>query len=112
MIVEARRIVSEQVKVGPIMHECLVDVAEALRQDPRVALGISTRCLVLAIPALQVWAAAHGRDYISPRDLKALAVPMFSHRLELASGETDADRIVNECVLPVVESLTRKALKA
>jgi MoxR-like ATPase len=112
VLMAARRIVSKEVKVGEAMHECLVDVAEALRHDPRVALGISTRCLVLAIPALQVWAAAHGRDYVSPRDLKALAVPMFSHRLELAAGETDADKVVNECVLPVVEAFTRKALKA
>jgi MoxR-like ATPase len=112
VILKARRIVSREVKVGKAMQECLVDVAEALARDPRVELGISTRCLVLAIPALQVWAAAHGRDYISPRDLKSLAVPMFSHRLELVPGSSDPDKVVTDCVLPVIESVTRKALKS
>jgi MoxR-like ATPase len=111
VLLQARKIVSHEVKLGEAMQECLVDVAEAIRHDKRVALGISTRCLVVAIPALQVWAAVHGRDYVSPRDLKALAIPMFSHRLELAPGESDADKVVTECVLKVIESMNRKALK-
>jgi MoxR-like ATPase len=113
VVVRARSLVQDAVQVGPAVHECLVDVAEALRHDSRVALGISTRCLVLAIQALQVWAAIHGRDYVSPRDLKALAVPMFSHRLELAPGvaATEADAVVTSCVLPVIEKFTRKSLK-
>ncbi|MDR3636242.1 MAG: AAA family ATPase [Isosphaeraceae bacterium] len=112
VVIQARQLVQDGVKVGPLMQECLVDVAEALRKDKRVALGISTRCLVLAIPALQVWATIHGRDYVSPRDLKALAVPMFSHRLELAPGVNDPNTVVAECVLPVIERVTRKSLKA
>jgi MoxR-like ATPase len=112
VVVRARHLVADAVKVAPSIQECLVDVAEALRQDRRVALGISTRCLVLAIPALQVWAMMHGRDYVSPRDVKALAVPMFGHRLELAPGAGDADAVVTECVLPVIEAVTRKSLKA
>jgi MoxR-like ATPase len=112
VVVQARRLLQDEVEVGPAMQECLVDVAEALRRDKRVALGISTRCLVLAIPALQVWATIHGRDYVSPRDLKALAVPMFSHRLELAPGAGVPDTVVTECVLSVIERVTRKSLKA
>ena len=106
----ARRTLQEAVHVGPAIHECLVDVAQALRKDNRVALGVSTRSLVLAIPALQAWAVLHGRDFVSPRDVKALAVPLFSHRLELVPGEKEPDAVVQECVAPVVEKLTRRTL--
>jgi MoxR-like ATPase len=109
-ILAARRVVQEQVQVTPALHECLVDLAEATRHDQRIALGVSTRSLVLAIPALQVWAMLHGRDFVSPRDVKALAVPMFSHRLELAAGATDADAVVTDCAAPIIECHTRKTL--
>jgi MoxR-like ATPase len=108
----ARRVIEGSVRVTPAIHECLVDVAQATRKDKRVALGVSTRSLVLAISALQVWAMVHGRDYVSPKDIKALSVPLFSHRLELAPGAHDADKIIVECVAPVVERLTRKSLAA
>ena len=94
----------------PAIHECLVDLAEATRHDARIALGVSTRSLVMAIPALQVWAMLHGRDFVSPRDVKSLAVPMLSHRLELAAGVTDADAVLADCAAPIIECHTRKTL--
>lgn len=109
-IVAARRTIQEMVHVAPAVHECLVDIAEATRKDPRVALGISTRSLVLAIPAMQVRAVMHGRDYVSPRDVKALAIPLFSHRLELLPGAKEPDVIVAECAAGAIEVLTRKTL--
>jgi MoxR-like ATPase len=109
-IVSARRVIQDAVRVAPAIQECLVDIAAALRSDRRVALGASTRSLVLALPALQARAALLGRDFVSPQDVKALAVPLFSHRLELARGARDPEVIVAECVAPVVEAATRRTL--
>jgi MoxR-like ATPase len=111
-LVAARKTIQDAVRVSPVIHECLVDIAQVLRKDSRVALGISTRSLVLAIPALQAWAMMHGRDYVSPKDVKSLALPLFSHRLDLVPGVKDADVVVKECVAPVVEKMTRRTLAA
>ena len=46
-LIAARRTLQESIHVGPAIHECLVDVAQVLRKDGRVALGISTRSPVL-----------------------------------------------------------------
>ncbi|HMO14902.1 MAG TPA: AAA family ATPase [Pirellulaceae bacterium] len=108
-ILGARRVVREQVQVPQIVLECLTDTAEALRRDSNVRLGVSTRALVSAIPALQVWAMLHGRDFVSPRDLQALCVPLFGHRIEPAAG-TDADAIVMRCTSAVVEDVTRRSI--
>jgi MoxR-like ATPase len=109
-LIAARQTLQDAVRVGPAIHECLVDIAQALRKDGRVALGISTRSLVLAIPALQAWAVSHGRDFVSPHDVKTLAVPLFSHRLELVPGEKGPGEVVRQCVDPAVEKWTRKTL--
>lgn len=108
-IVAARRIVTEQVEVHTMVHECLVDLSEALRHDRRVLLGISTRSLVQALPALQVWAMLNGRTYVTPKDVAMLAVPLFAHRLELAGG-AEAETVVNDCVKPIVEALAHKTM--
>jgi MoxR-like ATPase len=110
-VLAARNLISEQVQVSPAIHECLVDVAQALRKDNRVALGISTRSLVLALPALQVWALIHGRDFVAPKDVKSLCVPMFSHRIDLMPGVKNGEEVVMDCVTPIVEKLTRKTMK-
>ncbi len=110
-IVAARDVIRKQVHIAPVIHECLVDISLAMRADRRVAQGVSTRCLVLAIDALKSRAALHGRDFVSPRDVKALACPLFSHRLQLKSAGVDPDQIVVECSLPVIESTIRKSMK-
>ncbi len=109
-LIAARRLMQDAVKIAPAIHDCLVDIAAALRADRRVALAISTRSLVMSLPALQARAMMLGRDYVAPKDVQALAVPMFAHRLELVPGVKDADQVVRECTAPIVETLTRKSL--
>jgi MoxR-like ATPase len=110
MLVQAREIIQNTIQVAPLIHECLVDIAEALRKDRRILLGVSTRSLVQAIPALQARATMLGRDFVSPQDIKSLAAPLFAHRLDLAAGVKDADALVGECVAPIVEAATRGTL--
>jgi len=110
-IVRARQVINEHVDASVVVHACLVDIAQALRADRRVAQAVSTRCLVLAVDALKARAAMNGRDFVSPRDIKELAVPLFGHRLQLRSQNGDADSVVRDCVLPVLESTIRKSLK-
>ncbi len=111
-IVTARNLVQEEVRCSTTIHEVLADIAVKLRKDPRVELAISTRSLVLAIPALQSRAMMHGRDYVSPKDVKALAQPLFSHRMVLTPGCKDPDGVLEECVAPVIEAATRTTLTA
>src|SRR5262249_15648426 len=52
-IIRGRKAVEEQIFVHRLVHEALVDIANALRDDRRVLQGVSTRSLVLALPSLQ-----------------------------------------------------------
>ena len=44
------------VKIAPAIKQCLVDFADETRRHPLALQGVSTRSLVLAMPALQAWA--------------------------------------------------------
>ncbi|MEM1416164.1 MAG: AAA family ATPase [Myxococcota bacterium] len=110
-LLAARDAVRAGVVVAPALREALVDVARALRADPRVLQGASTRSLILALPALQARALLHGRDYVGPEDLEALAAPIFHHRLELAPGTDAPAQVVRDALGPQLERLARASLR-
>jgi len=110
-LLAARWALREQVAVSNAIREALVDLANAIRKDARVIQGISTRALVLALPAMQARAMIHGRDYIAPDDIKALAPHLFIHRMECVSGTQEAANVVREASETVVESLAKHSLR-
>ena len=110
-ILAARDASRRGVYLAPIFREALVDLARGLRADSRVLQGASTRSLVLAMPALQARALLHGRDYVAPEDLEALAPQIFRHRLELAPGVEDPVEVIGDALAPQLELLAKASLK-
>ncbi|MEM9729106.1 MAG: AAA family ATPase [Myxococcota bacterium] len=110
-VLAARRQARAAVHVAPVVKEALVDLARLLRSDPRVLQGASTRSLVLMLPALQARAVIHGRDFVSPEDVEALAPYIFKHRLECAPGVEDIDALIRESTAVEIEKLARASLR-
>jgi MoxR-like ATPase len=91
---------AREVHVAPSLQEYLVDLAETTRRHPALALGMSPRATLALQRASRARAAAAGRSFVVPDDIKALAEPVLSHRLALtpdaamqgvAAGEVVAD---------------------
>ena len=61
----------------------LVDLAEASRRHPAIELGLSPRATLQLAAASRAHAAARGRRYATPDDVKTMAVAALSHRLLL-----------------------------
>jgi MoxR-like ATPase len=61
----------------------LVDIAETSRRHPAVELGLSPRATLQLAAASRSHAAARGRRYATPDDVKAMAGAALSHRLLL-----------------------------
>lgn len=110
-ILAARRQTRGAVHVAQVVKESLVDLARLLRSDSRVLQGASTRALVLMLPALQARAVIHGRDFVSPEDVEALAPHVFKHRLECAPGVEDVDALIAEATAVEIEKLARASLR-
>ena len=69
------------------IHEVLLDyimqLTEATRTHPSVALGISPRGSIAIMRGARALAAIRGRAYVTPEDIQELLVPVFAHRLIL-----------------------------
>ena len=80
------------VLVSEPIQKYIVDLVEATRKHDDIELGISTRGMLALLRACQAYAAIHGRDYVLPDDVKALAVPVFAHRLILKVKYNSANK--------------------
>jgi MoxR-like ATPase len=69
--------------VKPELREYIARLVERTRSHPEIALGASTRGTLNLFHASQARAAALGRDYVTPDDIKGLAEPVLAHRLIL-----------------------------
>jgi MoxR-like ATPase len=63
------------------LFEYIVDLAEASRQHPDVALGASPRASLCLLRCARARALLDGRHYFTHEDVQAIATPVLSHRL-------------------------------
>lgn len=74
------------VHIARSMLEYIVQIAEETRRHPDVVLGVSPRGTQALLKTVQVHAILAGRDFVTPDDVKAMAGPVFGHRIMLKSG--------------------------
>ena len=80
-----------------------VALVRATRESRDIASGASPRAAVLLANAARARAALHGRDYVLPDDVKALATSVLRHRLLLSPAAEIEGRQVEELVAGMVE---------
>jgi MoxR-like ATPase len=73
----------EDVFVSEAVERYVVDLVQASRSDHRVALGASPRGALALLKLARAEAVLRGRDFVTPDDVKAMAVPALAHRLIL-----------------------------
>ncbi|MDR3140088.1 MAG: MoxR family ATPase, partial [Treponema sp.] len=71
--------------VNPLVKQYLLALVQATRQEPNLRIGISPRGSLALYRSAQAYAALHGRDYVTPEDVKEMALPVFRQRLLLSS---------------------------
>jgi MoxR-like ATPase len=73
----------EQVFVSEAVGCYVVDIVASTRASQRVQVGASPRGSLSLLKLSRCKAALEGRDFVTPEDVKAVAVPALSHRLML-----------------------------
>lgn len=93
------------VNISPEVAYYIVDLVNASREDPALALGGSPRASIALLRASRVLAASDGRDDVYPDDVRAVLKPIMSHRVILnpdaiLRGET-VDAVIERMVTKV-----------
>ena len=72
---------ASEVYVDPAVMGYLSEIVTATRADKDSALGVSIRGALALARAAKTWALAAGRTYVTPDDIRELAVPVLAHRV-------------------------------
>ncbi|MBA3475530.1 MAG: MoxR family ATPase [Actinobacteria bacterium] len=73
----------EQVHVGPAVGGYIIELVSATRSSGSTAVGASPRGSLAVLKLARCKAALSGRDFVTPDDVKTVAVPALAHRLML-----------------------------
>ena len=103
------------VHVADPLRGYLVDLANATRRHPGVAIGMSPRATLALQRVARALAAMRGRSYLVPDDFKELAGPVLAHRLTLSpearlQGLTADDvvaDVLQDVPIPVARSVAQ-----
>ena len=104
----------EDVHVGDAIGTYIVDLVTATRTSTSTTVGASPRGSLAVLKLARCKAALAGRDFVTPEDVKAVAVPALAHRLmlkpELWVQQLAAEDIVRELLetvpTPAAEAAT------
>lgn len=88
----------QEVHVSEAFLEHVVEIVNRTRNHPLLELGCSPRAGISLVKASRARALIHGRDYVVPEDMFALAEDVILHRIRL-SYEAVADGFTSQQVL-------------
>ncbi|MEU6934689.1 MoxR family ATPase [Streptomyces sp. 2RAF24] len=95
---EAARQAVAKVAVSPEIAGYVVDICRATRDSPSLTLGVSPRGATALLSTARAWAWLTGRDYVTPDDVKALALPTLRHRVQLRP-EAEMEGVTSDSVI-------------
>jgi MoxR-like ATPase len=105
----------EDVHVGDSLGRYIVELVGATRASQRLQVGASPRGALALLKLCRCRAALQGRDFATPDDVKAVAVPALAHRLtlkpELWVQRISADEVVRETLEQVPTPSAEEALR-
>jgi len=107
----------EQVHVSEAIEGYVVDIVAATRESRRLAVGASPRGSLAMLKLSRAKAALAGRDFVTPEDVKAVAIPALAHRLTVRPelwvqrlrGEDVVAEVLETVPTPPAEDAVRSA---
>jgi MoxR-like ATPase len=102
----------EAVHVDESVGRYVVELVAATRESPSVSVGSSPRGSLALVKLSRCRAALAGRDFVTPDDVKSVAVPALAHRLVLRpelwvqrrSGEDVVRDVLDQVRTPATET--------
>ncbi|MEM8860601.1 MAG: MoxR family ATPase [Chloroflexota bacterium] len=95
----------KEVHINEDVRGYIVDLVRATRINNDVYLGSSSRGAIALFRLCQAWAGVNGREYVTPDDVKKLAVPALGHRIIVGPAARIRDVSPDDVIGRVMKSV-------
>lgn len=94
-----------EVHIEKMLMHYITEITRHTRNDSSIHMGASPRASVFVMRAAQAWATIHGRDFVIPEDIQAMALPVLRHRLILAPEKEMEGITTDEVITRIIEKI-------
>jgi len=88
-----------EIFVHPSVLAYIAEIITATRSGESVMMGVSPRGTLSFLRALKAYAYLQGRAFVTPDDVKDLAIPVLAHRIIMGYGKANASISFLESIL-------------
>lgn len=94
-----------RIHAEPNLLEYIAKIIHNTRSHPALFLGASPRASVGLLQSAKAFAALNGRDFITPEDVKYIALPVLRHRIMLTPEKEMEGQTPDEVIQQILQSI-------
>ncbi|HEX5168294.1 MAG TPA: MoxR family ATPase, partial [Cyclobacteriaceae bacterium] len=94
-----------QIHVEDKILQYMVQISQETRANASLFLGASPRASVGLLMASKAFAAIRGRDFVTPEDIKTVALPALRHRLILTPEREMEGADIDETISQIIDKI-------
>jgi MoxR-like ATPase len=96
---------AKKVRLEEIVRRYITKIVRATRSMPQITLGASPRAGVMLMGAAKAKALLMGRDFVTPDDVKDMALPVLRHRILLVPEAEVEGKTTDDCIKDILLSM-------
>ncbi len=102
---ESYRSMTQKVHLEDTLMKYIASIIHETRNNPMLFLGASPRASVAILNSAKAYAAIHGRDFVTPEDIKLVSMPVLRHRIMLNPDKEMEGLTADEVVKQIVDKV-------
>ncbi|HEY9008196.1 AAA family ATPase [Ohtaekwangia sp.] len=99
------RLSVQQIHVEANLIRYIAQIIHETRNNPALFLGASPRASVAILNSAKAFAAVNGRDFVTPEDIKFVALPVLRHRIVLTPDKEMEGITADEVVQQIIDKV-------
>ncbi len=103
--IAAFRQFAQQVHIEPNLVRYITQIVHETRNNPMLFLGASPRASIAILVSAKAYAMINGRDFVSPEDIKFVALPVLRHRIMLSPEKEMEGVSTDEVVKQIIDKV-------
>ncbi|MBN2596137.1 MAG: MoxR family ATPase [Marinifilaceae bacterium] len=95
----------QEIHIEENLQKYIVQIVQSTRNHPGIILGASPRASVAVMMAAKALSAIRGRDFVTPDDIKEVAIPALHHRLILTPEKEMEGVLPKQIIAQIMEGI-------
>lgn len=99
------RAIVQEIHVEPNLLRYVAQLVHETRSSPALFLGASPRASIALLNAAKAYACINGRDFVTPEDIKTIALPVLRHRVGLTPEKEMEGVTTDDVVKQIIDKI-------